>query len=37
MLFGAEFGDVYQEMIALALFGAAFLALALWKFRASAG
>ena len=37
MLFGAEFGDVYQEMIALALFGAVFLALALWKFRASAG
>ena len=36
MLFGAEFGDVYQEMIALALFGAAFLALALWKFRATA-
>ena len=35
MLFGAEFGDVYQEMIALALFGAAFLALALWKFRTS--
>lgn len=38
MLFGAEFSDVYQEMAALLVFGAAFLALALWKFRtASAG
>ena len=36
MLFGAEFGDVYQEMAALTLFGAAFLALALWKFRTGA-
>ncbi len=36
MLFGAEFGDVSQEMIALAAFGAAFLAVALWRFRLSA-
>ena len=36
MLFGAEFGDVSQEMIALAAFGAAFLAIALWRFRLSA-
>ena len=36
MLFGAEFGDVTQEMIALAGFAAAFLAVALWKFRVSA-
>ena len=36
MLFGAEFGDVSQEMIALVAFGVAFLAVALWKFRLSA-
>ena len=36
MLFGAEFGDVSQEMIALVVFGIAFLAVALWKFRLSA-
>ena len=35
MLFGAEFGDVSQEMIALAAFGVAFLAIALWRFRLS--
>ena len=36
MLFGAEFGDVTQEMIALAAFAAVFLAVALWRFRTSA-
>ena len=36
MLFGAEFGDVSQEMIALIAFAAVFLAAALWRFRASA-
>ena len=36
MLFGAEFGDVSQEMIALPAFGVAFLAIALWRFRLSA-
>ena len=36
MLFGAEFGDVSQEMIALTAFGAAFLVIALWRFRLSA-
>ena len=36
MLFGAEFGDVTQEMIALAAFAAVFLAVALWRFRVSA-
>ena len=36
MLFGAEFGDVSQEMIALAAFAAVFLAIALWRFRVSA-
>ena len=35
MLFGAEFGDVSQEMIALPAFGVAFLAIALWRFRLS--
>ena len=35
MLFGAEFGDVTQEMVALAGFAAVFLAVALWKFRVS--
>ena len=36
MLFGAEFGDVSQEMIALAAFAAVFLTIALWRFRVSA-
>ena len=36
MLFGAEFSDVSQEMIALTAFGAAFLVIALWRFRLSA-
>ncbi len=36
MLFGAEFGDVSQELIALPAFGVAFLVIALWKFRLSA-
>ena len=36
MLFGAEFGDVSQELIALTAFGVAFLVIALWKFRLSA-
>jgi hypothetical protein len=35
MLFGAEFGDVTQEMVALAGFGVVFLAVALWRFRMS--
>ena len=35
MLFGAEFGDVSQEMIALAAFATVFLAIALWRFRVS--
>lgn len=35
MLFGAEFGDVTQEMMALAGFGVVFLAVALWRFRMS--
>ena len=35
MLFGAEFGDVLMEMAALALFGVAFVAVALWRFRSS--
>jgi len=35
MLFGAEFGDVVPEMVALAAFGAVLLAAALWKFRLS--
>ncbi len=35
MLFGAQFGDVTQEMWALAAFGAAFLAVAVWRFRVS--
>ena len=33
MLFGAEFTDVGPEMIALVVFAAAFLAVALWRFR----
>ncbi len=36
MLFGADFGDVTEEMIALGVFGAVFLAVALWRFRLSA-
>ncbi len=35
MLFGAEFGDVSQEMIALPAFGVVFLVIALWRFRLS--
>ena len=35
MLFGAEFGDVTQEMVALVAFGLAFLAVAMWRFRLS--
>ena len=35
MLFGAEFGDVTQEMVALVGFGAVFMAVALWRFRMS--
>ena len=33
MLFGAEFTDVGPEMIALVVFAAVFLAVALWRFR----
>ncbi len=36
MLFGADFGDATQEMAAIALFGVAFLAVALWRFRIEA-
>ena len=36
MLFGAEAGEVTQEFAALAAFGAAFLAIALWRFRTAA-
>ena len=35
MLFGAEFGDVATEMLALVLFGVLFAAVALWRFRTS--
>ncbi len=35
MLFGAEFADVLPEMAALAVFAAAFLSVALWRFRLS--
>ena len=35
MLFGAEFGDVTQEMVALAGFAVVFMAVALWRFRMS--
>jgi len=35
MLFGAQFGDVTQEMWALTAFGAVFLAVAVWRFRVS--
>ncbi len=36
MIFGAEFSDVTNEMIALAVFGVAFVVIALWRFRLSA-
>ena len=36
MLFGAEAGEVTQELGALAAFGAVFLLLALWRFRTAA-
>ena len=36
MIFGAEFSDVTNEMIALAVFGVAFVIIALWRFRLSA-
>lgn len=35
MLFGAEFGDVAMEMLALVVFGIAFMAVALWRFKLS--
>ena len=35
MLFGAEFGDVTQEMAALVGFAVVFMAVALWRFRMS--
>ena len=35
MLFGAEFGDVTQEMAALAAFALIFLLVAVWRFRTS--
>ena len=35
MLFGAEFGDVTQEMLALIGFGVVFMAVALWRFKTS--
>ena len=35
MLFGAKFGDVTQEMVALVGFAAVFMAVALWRFRMS--
>ena len=36
MMFGAEAGEVTQELGALAAFGAVFLAIALWRFRTAA-
>ena len=36
MMFGAEAGEVTQELAALAAFGVAFLAIALWRFRTAA-
>ncbi len=33
MLFGADFGDVVVELIALVIFAFIFIAIALWKFR----
>ena len=35
MLFGAEFGDVYLEMLALVVFGVVFVIVALLRFRLS--
>ena len=37
MLFGAEFGDVLPSMLALVVFAAVFLSLALWRFRMAPG
>ena len=37
MLFGAEFGDVLPEMVALLAFAAVFLSVALWRFRLAPG
>lgn len=37
MLYGAEFGDVAAEMLALAMFAALFATVALMRFRTSAG
>ena len=37
MLFGAEFGDVLPSMLALLVFAAVFLTLALWRFRMAPG
>ena len=37
MLFGAEFTDVAPEMAALVVFGAVFMAVALWRFRLAPG
>jgi ABC-2 type transport system permease protein len=36
MLFGASFGDAAPSMIALAVFGIVFGAIAIWKFRTEA-
>lgn len=35
MLYGAEFGDVAAEMVALVMFGMLFAVVALWRFRTS--
>lgn len=37
MLFGAEFGDVLPEMLALVIFAVVFGAIAIWRFRPAAG
>ncbi len=37
MLFGADFADVGPEMVALVVFAAVFLAVALWRFRLAPG
>ena len=37
MLFGAEFTDVVPSMVALVVFAAVFLSLALWRFRLAPG
>ena len=37
MLFGAEFTDVLPSMLALVVFAAVFLSLALWRFRLAPG